>query len=803
MASKSGAVWAIDIGTNSMKALRLQVTENRVEVIDFDNIEHGRILAGPEITAEEMNEVVTATLHEFVGRHGLSKDEVIISIPGQNSFARFIKLPPVEPKRIPEIIQFEAIQQIPFDINDVEWDWQLMGKPESAGVEVGIFAIKNELINAALEPFNRENVKVSFVQMAPMALYNYVFYDRKEVGETSTSSDESGNKKALIVLDMGAENTDLVICTRTSVWQRCIPLGGNAFTRAVADTFKLDFEKAEKLKRTAPMSKYARQIFQAMKPVFTDFGAEIQRSLGFYKSARRQTSFSKAIILGGGMKLQGIGKFLQQSLQLPMIKLDSFEKLTVSSTVSAAKFHENVSDFGVVYGLALQGLGQGRIESNLLPRKVARAVLWARKAKYLTAAAAVFLVVCMACLARGIYDQRRYQSNENIRKKVAGIINTAEIANKKLQEEKKLDSQHEAVIEKQLELFKYRNVIPLLCQTVIFCLPNAESNPEQAELYKAFSSSDIEGIKQFRRDERKQIFVTSLSVNYAQDVVQAQFSDVTRSPLMRTVPGMPGGPGAVGGRIAPGMPGGGGVPGAMGGGRTPTRSRRSRRRREDVEESESEDTTAGFVITIEGYSPFEKISELLDPVGVSKTSSKWGVVTRLMNLDKMFYCEGCGKIMLSQKPEKCPNCRDELLKAVPFELFEKTSITHFRLETGEVEMGSLEMPEGIGLEQDADASESQGKDEGRALKRAWTMGPARKARTLLVDPMTGEIISKVVEIDENGSEKYDVFGNPLYEVNDHWFRIQAKLVWKEKQQQEKTEEKAKTSSKRKRRSRRR
>ncbi len=194
MAAKPGVVWSIDIGTNSMKALRLQVMEERVEVIDFDNIEHSRILTGPGITAEQRDELVANTLREFVGRHELGRDEVVISIPGQNSFARFIKLPPVEPKRIPEIIRFEAIQQIPFDINEVEWDWQLMGKSGSPDVEVGIFAIKNELLGAALEPFNKENIRVSCVQMAPMALYNYIFYDRKELGETSTSTVESENK---------------------------------------------------------------------------------------------------------------------------------------------------------------------------------------------------------------------------------------------------------------------------------------------------------------------------------------------------------------------------------------------------------------------------------------------------------------------------------------------------------------------------------------------------------------------------------------------------------------------------------
>ncbi|GAH68967.1 unnamed protein product, partial [marine sediment metagenome] len=255
----------------------------------------------------------------------------VISVASQNSFARFVNLPPVESKRIPEIVKFEAAQQIPFDINEVQWDWQLMTERGSAENKVGIFAVKNEVVSSALEHFSRENVTVSYVQMAPMALYNYVLYDRADLG--------SSDNQAIAVLDIGAENTDLVVCTRSTVWQRCIPMGGDAFTKAIADAFKLNFEKADKLKRTATMSKYARQIFQTMRPVFTELASEIQRSLGFYSSSNPNTKLSKIIALGGGTNMRGLLKYLQQTLRIPVERPDSFKRLAISSDVSAAKFH--------------------------------------------------------------------------------------------------------------------------------------------------------------------------------------------------------------------------------------------------------------------------------------------------------------------------------------------------------------------------------------------------------------------------------------------------------------------------------
>ena len=291
-----------------------------------------------------------------------------------------------------------------------------MENPDSPDTEVGIFAIKNEIINATMDHFASEGMKVSCVQISPVALYNYALYDIKDVG--------GFNEKATIILDMGAENTTLVVCSKTGMWQRSIRIGGNTFTEAIADTFNLSFQKAEKLKRTAPVSKYMRQIFTAMKPVFTDLGSEIQRSLGFYSSSGpgREKGFAKMNALGGGMKLQGLAKDLQQTLSIPVVKPDSFERLLLNPAVSAAKFHENVSDFGIVYGLGAQVLGEAKIEVNLLPRKLARAMAWRRKSRMFTAAAGLLLVVSLLGLVRANIDRAQYKANEDVRRTIQATI---------------------------------------------------------------------------------------------------------------------------------------------------------------------------------------------------------------------------------------------------------------------------------------------------------------------------------------------------------------------------------------------
>ena len=722
MASKTGSVWAIDIGNNSLKAIRLSDATGAVEVIGFDNIQHGKILGGSGVQPAERDELIALSLRQFVKQNDLGGDEIIVSVPSQNSFARFVNLPPVEQKRIPEIVQFEAAQQIPFDMNDVQWDWQLMTEAGSPEIKVGIFAIKNDVITASLEHYNRENVQVSYVQMAPMALYNYILYDRPDLAKSES--------QACVIINMGAENTDLVVWTKSTVWQRSIPMGGNAFTRAIADTFKLNFEKAEKLKRTAPMSKYARQILQAMKPIFADLSSEIQRSLGFYTSSNPNIKLSKIIALGGGTKMRGLINYLQQSLQIPVERPDTFKNLAINPGVSAAKFHESICDFGVVYGLALQGLGLARIESNLLPRSVARSMAWKNKTRYFIAAAALLLLVSVLTLARTLFDKTYYGNKNTVRQQVAGIISAAEEAKNKIVTQQSKSTNYEAVIKEEFDLFKYRDIIPLLYQTIILALPNEKNTTQQKQLYKDFAAANVEGVLKIPRSERKQVFLTAMSVYFANDIAAAEFGSINLAASERET--------SAGGGISEGEM-------LM----REEIKKRAQLRGSAIPKSKSNvpspketevKSGPGFVVTIAGYSPYKNISELMDPVGMEKDPNDpngWGVVTRLLHLNALV---------------------DE---NSPFELYQRTNVKHFKLEIGEVEATNKKMPAGIGIEE---TRSEKGKETGRQI---------------LVCPMTNEIISKIQDVDKFGKGKVDTSGNPVYKVNDHWFILNAKFTWKD------------------------
>lgn len=367
--------WGIDIGNRALKAIRLSQGPAGLQIDDFDLIEHEQILSNAGDNREPM---IQAALANFAQRHELKGAPVAIGVSGQSSFARFIKLPPVEPRKIPEIVRFEAIQQIPFPLDEVEWSYQLFTDDKSPDVEVGIFAMRKELVNQQLGYFAAAGLNVQYVQMNPLAVYNAMYYDERIKGTT-------------MIVDVGAENTDLIIAEGETIWLRSIPIGGNKFTEALAAQFKLKFPKAEELKRNAATSKYGRQILQAMKPVFNELVSEIQRSIGFYASNHQNSRISRVMVLGGTFRLPGLQKYVQQNLQIEVQRIDRMGAGAPSDAKAGTLFNENILSAVSAYGLALQALGGAKINSSLLPHRIRREKMWREKTPWFGIAAAVFI----------------------------------------------------------------------------------------------------------------------------------------------------------------------------------------------------------------------------------------------------------------------------------------------------------------------------------------------------------------------------------------------------------------------------
>ncbi len=384
----SSVCWGIEIGAAAIKAVKLEALgDGRVRAVDFAVIQHPKVLSEPGVNP---NDVLKVSLGALANQCDFAKAAIAVSIPGHSGFARFAKLPPVEPKKVPEIVRFEAMQQVPFPLEQVEWDYQTFVTQDSPDVEVGIFAVTKEKVAERLAMLSDIGLNPSYVVLSPIAVYNALNYDL-EFGPSTPGT---------IIVDVGTTSTDLVIATPGRMWVRTFPMGGHQFTQALVDQFQLSYAKAEKLKREAEDSKHARQVFQAMRPVFTDMAQDIQRSIGYFQTLHKDVPLTRLIGVGSTFQLPGLRKYLKQQLGMDVYRIEEFKKLPLDGAdkdpAKKAAWDEASLSLATAYGLALQGLGENAVGGNLMPVPVLRRAMW--KEKIPTFAAAAGLAITAGAL---------------------------------------------------------------------------------------------------------------------------------------------------------------------------------------------------------------------------------------------------------------------------------------------------------------------------------------------------------------------------------------------------------------------
>ncbi len=437
--AKTIGVWGIDIGQCALKALRLEVIDGQPTATAFDYIEHPKILSQPDADPDALTR---EALETFLSRNPVGRDHVAIGVPGQAGLVRFVKLPPVEEKKVMDIVKFEAKQQIPFPLDEVVWDFQrLSDKQEVIGgfameTEIGLFAMKRDIINRHLAQYQGVKAEVHLVQMAPLALANYATYELLKKRGGDAPADEGGDlppgkkKRCVVILDIGTEGSNLLITDGARViWQRPVPLGGNNFTRVLTKEMKLTFAKAEHLKRHAAKSPDLAQILKALRPVLTDFVGEVQRSLGYFTNTHRDAHVAYMVGLGSAFKLPGLQKYLSEKLSLEVKKPTKIDGVQGEAVLADAVFLENALTFPVAYGLALQGLASLELDpdqqkryallrTNLLPGEI-HVDRMIRAKKPWAAATAACLLLGVGALAMGFGCQYGAVTDANLQKAIA------------------------------------------------------------------------------------------------------------------------------------------------------------------------------------------------------------------------------------------------------------------------------------------------------------------------------------------------------------------------------------------------
>ncbi len=389
--------WGIEVGQFALKALRVELVDGDVTVTDFTVIPHQRVLSDPAVS--DQTGMIRHTLAAFVSAHAerLAGTPVVMSLPGNAGFARFSSLPPVDAKMLSSMVEYEAKQQIPFPIDEVEWDSHVFAQDESGQCPIGVFAVTKERLQELLSLYAECGIEPDVLTLSPVAVANALHYDL-DLEETSP---------IVACVDIGTTSSDAIVIDRGSFWFRTFPIGGSNFTESIVQTLEkqgVNYGKAERIKvDRMPSENVLRARTMAMRGVTGHLVDEIGRSREFYQDAHQGTDIHNAFGVGSTLKISGLRTKIAADLRLNLTRFEEFKRVKLAGP-DAPDFAAHSINLLTALGLGIQGLGLAKVQLNLSPISRVRQRSWKSKTPWFVAAASLFVATGAAMFTSVVID---------------------------------------------------------------------------------------------------------------------------------------------------------------------------------------------------------------------------------------------------------------------------------------------------------------------------------------------------------------------------------------------------------------
>jgi type IV pilus assembly protein PilM len=348
---KGRSVVGLDIGSSAVKAVELKVAGKgyRVAAFGTEPVPPDSIVDGAIIDSTAVAEAIRRL---FDSKAFKTKD-VAASLSGNAVIVKKISLPVMTATELDESIYWEAEQYIPFDIQDVNLDYQILeaGKGEDAKgtMEVLLVAAKKEKIadyTGVIAQAGRTPVVVDVDAFALQNAYelNYGF--------------EAGT--VVVLLNAGASAINInIVANEQSVFTRDVSLGGNAYTEAVQRELNLPFDSAEQLKKGMPVDGATfEDVIPVLRAMTENVLLEVQKTFDFFKATASTDRIDRIMLSGGASRVEGFAEALQERFGTPVEMFDPFRRVILDAKMFSAEQRESIAPTAAVaVGLALRRAG--------------------------------------------------------------------------------------------------------------------------------------------------------------------------------------------------------------------------------------------------------------------------------------------------------------------------------------------------------------------------------------------------------------------------------------------------------------
>jgi len=377
---------ALNIGSQRISMAVFEVSKNGGLVLKAYDSES--IVADPSMDASRISQTRVA-LSDIVQRNKIAKSKARYAISGQAVFTRFVKLPPLQEDNIEQLVTFEAQQHVPFPLNEVVWDYELI--EGATDKEVVIVAIKSDALDEINGAVNDSGLGTAEVDVAPMALYN------------AFRSTYGNPEEPILLIDIGAKTSNLLYIEGKRFFTRSIAIGGASITAAIAKEYNIPFLEAEHQKisnglvalgggHTEQMDEAVAALAMVIRNALSRLPAEIARTTNYYRSQHGGSAPRRVLLAGGGANLPYTLEFFQEKLNLPVEYLNPVRNVAIGKGVDASVIQREGHLMGELVGLGLRGIGKSEINIDLVPVVVEQSRAADRRKPFFIAAAAVALL---------------------------------------------------------------------------------------------------------------------------------------------------------------------------------------------------------------------------------------------------------------------------------------------------------------------------------------------------------------------------------------------------------------------------
>ena len=348
LGKKKDAV-GLDIGASSVKAVQLKRGRKGYELVRL-----GIMQLPPETIVDGVimdSGTVISAVQQIFSQNQIKSRDVVVAVSGHSVIVKKIKVAKMKPEELEEAIPWEAEQYVPYAIEDVNLDFQILEgtSPDATDMDVLLVAVKKDIINDYLSIISTAGLNTVVVDVDAFALENAF-----EIAY------ELDREQAIGLVNLGAAMLNInILLGGISEFTRDSALGGFRYTESIQKMLGLSYDQAEALKLGGEVG---GRTFEDARPaidmVNVELAGEIRRSFDFFRSSSHSDTIHQAYLSGGCARLPGLVEFLSENLEIPFEVAHPLRNITADPKKFDPEYLEAISpQLAVSVGLALRQAG--------------------------------------------------------------------------------------------------------------------------------------------------------------------------------------------------------------------------------------------------------------------------------------------------------------------------------------------------------------------------------------------------------------------------------------------------------------